>query len=774
MAPTPSDGSPAARLRDTREAALADATSPAAVRVGLTQASDDWFAGMLQAREGVAVVAIGGYGRRELTPGSDLDVLLLHDGRSDVKELADSLWYPIWDARVSLDHSVRTVDEAVSVARDDLKAALGLLDARHVAGDAGLTGRLRETVLAAWRRDARKRLPEVAAAVRDRAERHGELAFLLEPDLKECRGGLRDVHALFAAAAAWVVDAPGERVRDAATRLLDVRVVLHQRVGRAVDRLVLQEQAPIAAAIGSADADALMREVYAAGRAIAFASDTTWRRVDAALRPPRRERSGLFRSGRPAQPQRRPLADGVVEQDGEVVLARDVSPRDDATLVLRVSAAAAQEGLPIAPHTMERLVAESPPLPTPWPPAAYSSFVSLLGSGPALVSVVEALDQSGLWERLLPEWERVRCKPQRNAVHRFTVDRHLIEAAAEASAFTRSVSRPDLLLVAALLHDIGKGYPGDHTDEGVRVVPTIAARFGLTARDVEVLVTLVRCHLLLPDAATRRDLDDPATVQTVAEAVGDRSTLELLRALTEADALATGPAAWNDWKARLVDDLVARTSAVLRGEDPPRPELLDDEQLELAGKGALAVAVHGDRVTVVAPDRPGLLWRWAGVLSLHRLTIRAATATSVGTSAVTVFDVTPTFGSLPDWTVVRDDLRRAYDDALPIAARLAERERAYSRDEPVVVPPRVLWFDDASHSATVIEVRAHDKVGLLYRLTKALSDQGLDVRSARLTTLGAEVVDAFYVTDADGAEITDRRQRESVAAALLDACRPSA
>jgi [protein-PII] uridylyltransferase len=774
VAPTPSEDSPAARLRDARDAALAAAVSPAAVRAGLTQAADDWFSGMLAASDGVAVVAIGGYGRRELTPGSDLDVLLLHDGRSDVKELADSLWYPIWDARVSLDHSVRTVDEAASVARDDLKAALGLLDARHVTGDAELTARLRETVLAAWRRDARKRLPEVAAAVRDRAERHGELAFLLEPDLKECRGGLRDVHALFAAAAAWVGDAPGERVRAAATRLLDVRVVLHQHVGRPVDRLVLQEQAPIAAALGSADADALMRDVYAAGRAIAFASDSTWRRVEAAFRPPRRARTGLFRSGRPTQPERRPLADGVVEQDGEVVLARDVSARDDAVLVLRVAAAAAQDGLPIAPHTMERLVAESPPLPTPWPPAAFSSFVSLLGSGAALVPVVEALDQSGLWERLLPEWERVRCKPQRNAVHRFTVDRHLIEAVAEAAAFTRRVSRPDLLLVGALLHDIGKGFPGDHTDEGVRIVPTIASRLGMTDRDIEVLVTLVRCHLLLPDAATRRDLDDPATVQTVAEAVGDRSTLELLRALTEADALATGPAAWNDWKARLVDDLVARTSAVLRGEEPPRPELLDDEQLVLAEKGALAVAVHGDRVTVVAPDRPGLLWRWAGVLSLHRLTIRAATATSVGSTAVTVFDVTPTFGSLPDWTVVRDDLRRAYDDALPIAARLAERERAYSRDEPVVVPARVLWFDDASHSATVIEVRAHDRVGLLYRLTRALAEQGLDVRSARLTTLGAEVVDAFYVTDAEGGEITDPRQRKSVETALLDACRPSA
>jgi [protein-PII] uridylyltransferase len=770
VVPTPSDpdGS-AAALRAAREQVLAAGLAPADIRSQLTDVTDHWFADRVPAGEGVALVAVGGYGRRELAPGSDLDVVLVHTGRSDIKAVADQLWYPVWDAGVGLDHSVRTTAEALDVAGADLKAALGLLDARHIAGDEMLTQELRNRLLTGWRRDARRRLPELHEMVRDRAERNGELAFLLEPDLKECRGGLRDVHAMVAAAAAWVVDAPAERVREAAARLHDVRCVLHLRSAKPTDRLVQQDQAPVAAGLGYADADLLMRDVYSAARTIAFACDATWRRVELASRSSRR----IFGGRRPTQPQRKPLANGVVEQDGEVVLARDADPASDSGLLVRVAAAAAQTSMPISPHALERLAAYAAPVPTPWPAAVLSSFVELLGAGAAVVDVFEALDQHGLLTRLLPEWDQVRCKPQRNAVHRFTVDRHLVEAVAEAAAFTRDVSRPDLLLLGALLHDIGKGYPGDHTDAGVAVVPDIAARLGLTERDRDVLVTLIRHHLLLPDTATRRDLDDPATVSSVAAAVGDRTTLDLLRALTEADARATGPAAWNDWKARLVDDLVSRTAAVLRGESPPQPELLDDAQLALAQAGELAVAVDGDRVTVVAPDRPGLLWRWAGVLSLHRLAIRSATATSVGATAVTVFEVAPRFGSPPDWSVVRADVRRAYDDALPIEAKLAERERAYARNGGVdVMPARVLWLDDASADATVVEVRAHDVLGLLYRLTHALAEVGLDVRSARLTTLGAEVVDAFYLTETDGALVTAPDRRRQVESVLLAAGRP--
>lgn len=193
--------------------------------------------------------------------------------------------------------------------------------------------------------------------------------------------------------------------------------------------------------------------------------------------------------------------------------------------------------------------------------------------GEPTVPVWEAFEAEGLITRLIPEWERVRCRPQRNAVHTWTVDRHLVETAVEASALTRRVSRPDLLLVAALLHDIGKGLPGDHSEAGEPLARTVALRIGFDRADADVVATLVRHHLLLVETATRRDLDDPATVSSVAEKVDSLSTLELLHALTEADALATGPAAWSAWRGSLVTDLVGRVAAALAGRAPvaPRP-----------------------------------------------------------------------------------------------------------------------------------------------------------------------------------------------------------
>ena len=622
-------------------------TSFAADRARRTTQVDRWLAELLGAEAGVALVAVGGYGRKELLPRSDLDVLLLHGGRDDIAGIADRIWYPVWDSGAELDHAVRTVPQARRVARADLKVALGLLSARHVAGDPDLTERLRAGALEDWRSAAPARLAELHAAHDERARTSGELAFLLEPDLKEARGGLRDVHAIQAVAAAWVAPAPGPKVRTAYEQILDARHALHEVTGRRLDRLVLEEQDEVARALGLLDGDVLLRMLAGAARTVAYAVDHAFRQADR-LRGRRLRRR---------QAERRPLADGVVEQDGEVVLARAADPARDPALVLRAAAAAAQAGLPLAPRTLDRL-AECPPLPVPWPAAARDSLLSLLGAGQAAVSVWEALDTEGLVTALIPDWERVRNRPQRNPLHTFTVDRHLAEAAAHAAALTREVARPDLLLLAALLHDVGKGWPGDHSVTGEVVARDVGRRMGLPAPDVELVASAVRLHLLLPMVATRRDLDDPVTVKQVATAVRSRVLLELLHALAIADGLATGPAAWNDWKATLVADLVRRVAAVLDGEPMPEPAPLRDDQLALAAEGGPAATVRGSEVTVVAPDRPGLLWRAAGVLASHRLTVRSANATSVGGTAVTVFDVEPEFGDPPDATLVAADLRR--------------------------------------------------------------------------------------------------------------------
>jgi [protein-PII] uridylyltransferase len=437
-------------------------------------------------------------------------------------------------------------------------------------------------------------------------------------------------------------------------------------------------------------------------------------------------------------------------------------------LPLRAAAAAAQTGLALAPRALARL-AGCPPLPVPWPDEARDDLAALLGAGPAAVSVWEALDQEELISRLLPDWERVRNRPQRNPLHTFTVDRHLVETAARAAALTRTVARPDLLLIAALLHDIGKGWPGDHRLTGEVVARDTAARIGLRAVEADLVARAVRHHLLLPQTATRRDLDDPVTVAQVAQAVGGRPLLELLHALAIADGQATGPAAWNDWKAGLVSELVRRVGAALGGEPPPAPLPLRAEQTALAAGREPAVMVTGPEVTVVAPDRPGLLWQAAGVLASHRLAVRSANANPCGDMAVIAFTVAHQYGEPPDAVLVASDLRRALAGQLDVAQRLRQREQAAARPAAWAAPPMVTLVDDASHTATVVEVRAHDAPGLLWRIGRALGECGLDLRAARVETLGAEAVDVFYVVDASGGPVMDAGTRGKIAAEVLGA-----
>ncbi|MGW3194491.1 [protein-PII] uridylyltransferase [Streptomyces sp. NPDC001118] len=777
-------GYAAARLRLLTEGARSGPPR----RAALAELTDDWLGGLFTAAakdlRGASLVAVGGYGRGELSPRSDLDLLLLHDGSDPgaVAALADRLWYPIWDLGLALDHSVRTPAEARKTAGEDVKVQLGLLDARHLAGDLGLTAGLRTAVLADWRNQAPKRLPELQELCAERADRQGELQYLLEPDLKEARGGLRDATALRAVAASWLADAPREGLADARRRLLDVRDALHLATGRATDRLALQEQDQVAAELGLLDADTLLRQVYEAARVIAYASDVTWREVGRVLRARavRPRLRAMLGGGKPVV-ERSPLAEGVVEQDGEVVLARAARPDRDPALPLRAAAAAAQAGLPLSLHAVRRMAATVRPLPTPWPAEAREQLVTLLGSGRPTVDVWEALEAEGLISRLLPDWERVRCRPQRNAVHIWTVDRHLIETAVRASELTRRVSRPDLLLVAALLHDIGKGWPGDHSLAGEIIAKDVAARIGFDRSDVAVLSLLVRHHLLLIETATRRDLDDPATVRSVAEAVGTQSTLELLHTLTEADALATGPAAWSSWRGSLVADLVRRVSAVLAGDVPEEPEpaapTAEQERLAIeayrTGGPVLALRAQREPVTeeesaqeplgvellIAVPDQPAVLPAVAGVLAVHRLTVRTAELRTLtlpddvedGTVLLLNWRVAAEYGSLPQAARLRSDLVRALDGTLDIAGRLAERDAAYPRRRGWIAPPaRVTVAPAASRHATVIEVRAQDAPGLLHRIGTALEKAGVRVRSMHVSTLGSNAVDAFYVTTGAG------------------------
>ncbi|WP_067699048.1 [protein-PII] uridylyltransferase [Nocardia jejuensis] len=729
----------------------------------------------ITADSGLAIVAVGGLGRREMLPYSDLDLVLLYDDVDPkrVAEVADQLWYPLWDAHIKLDHSVRTVPQALRVAADDLTAALGMLEARHIVGDDGLSNLLISGVRRDWRTGIRSRFDALIAQAETRWRKSGEIAHRAEPDLKNGHGGLRDIQLLDALAIAQLTDAmpglgpdvPGGGLLQAHRRLLDVRTELHRVAGRARDQLRAQDADEIGAALRIGDRFDLARTLSDAARTVSYSADVGLRTAANAL--PRR---GLARLRR--VPVRRPLDEGVVEHSGEVVLARDARPQRDPGLILRVAAASAQTGLPMAANTLNRLGEDAPELREPWPKEALNDLLVLLGAGRGAIAAIEALDRTGLWGRLFPEWGVVRDLPPRDAMHTWTVDRHLMEAVAQAGALSTRVSRPDLLLIGALLHDIGKGRTEDHSVVGAELATSIGRRLGLWPSDVRTLSAMVRHHLLLPDTATRRDLDDPATVKAVVEALdGDTHLLELLHALAEADSLATGPGVWNDWKSSLIGELVRRCRMSMAGEELPEPETIPDDLRARAETGGVHVELKpGDGrythvVTVVAPDNPGLLSDAAGVLALHSLRVLSANLVSVGKSAIDTFVVAPRFGDPPDAGLLRQELIRAINGDLDLVSVLARKEREAGGTQPnpfAQAQPRVFWFPTAEPGRVLLELRAEDRIGLLSRLAAALADAGVNVSWAKVVTMGAAVIDSFCL-DLGADDTPERRARIELA-----------
>ena len=740
----------------------------------LADATDAWIIALAAlAREQhpraprFALVAVGGYGRGELSPFSDIDLLLVHQSASNrLEAVASAIWYPIWDAGLKLGHAVRSVDDTLALAKTDLDTATALLTARHVAGDPKLGEEVVSSGRAAFSRRRKKWLSELQGRVRARQAGAGDVAYILEPDLKDGHGGIRDAQSL------WWAECGGLSLSaedDAALNecydvLLSARVALHRATGRPGDTLRLEDQDAAAAAAGAPSADAFMAHIAAAARTVAWIADESWGRV------------GKSTGGSP-----REVAPGVMYIDGEMELAIDADPGVDPTYVLRIATAAARHSARIGRRSLDRLAELVPEWPSRWPAGAVDKLVALMLEGHRAIPVIEALDQRGLVSRMLPEWEPVRSRPQRNAYHRFTVDRHLWEAAANAADIADRVARPDLLVLGALFHDIGKGYPGDHTEVGMVLVRELGPRLGLTDRDVDVLVALVEHHLLLPDVAMRRDLSDPATIAHVAQKVGDQERLELLHALTIADSKATGPSAWSDWKEGLVAELVERVAHVVGGGDVEEATWTlfpDAETVALMATGETHVNVGGDRLVVVYRDVPGAFSRIAGVVSLHGLDVLAARAhsdepqlgrMSMGASEFRV--QVPKDGI--DWQPIERDLARVLRGQLAIEARLAERARTYRRRRAVQAaepgPPRVIFHDEASSNATVVEVRCQTKIGILYRITKALAEVGLDIRHATVQTVGLDVVDTFYVRDWSGGLITDRVHRTEIERAVLHA-----
>lgn len=725
---------------------------------------------------GMALVAVGGYGRSELSPHSDLDVVLLHDpsiSHELVNEVANSIWYPLWDRGVALDHSVRDTTQMREAAVSDYRAATGMLDARPVAGDSALVLALRSNVLADWRRDARKRLAEVREARIARIERAGWIAHSAIPDLKESGGGLRDGALLRALVATWLVDVPHAEAESLRHQLLDVRDNLHEVTGKRGDRLT-HEVIPEIAARMDMGAEELDLHVRRLGRRTAHLSSLVWRRIDEVMeRETVRSRAGR----RPvAGPQLDVIVPGVALLDREVVLTAGADIPGDPSIGLRIGYEAANRKFSVSVASASRLADAMQAPAEPWSPDLNRLMVNFLASGKGLVSVWDELDYAGVIDTWLPEWAAIRLRGSSSPVHRFTVDRHSIETCVHVRSHLRKVSRPDLLVVAALLHDIGKGEPGDHSEVGAPMAAAIAIRWGFSAQDAARIGHLVRWHLLLPSVATRRDIEDPSTAANVAEIVGDLDSLDLLAALTESDARSTGTGAWSPWRAGLIKGLIDKTRAVLQdGVATPDPTDYEGWPLDIeppsafgSGSGSLTgkefsleVRPHhaGSLIVITSPDRTGGMADMAAGIALAGLEVLSARAVTTGNSATTL------------WEVSRDDvdsvklterIKSVTDGSLDLEARL----KLKVKDE--AVPTTVSVLDNLSDTATLIEVRAEDRRGLVWAVCRAIASEGLSIRSAHLSTYGPEARDVFYVVDQNGNPLR-REEAEKLTDAVASA-----
>ena len=702
---------------------------------------------------GVALIAAGGYGRGELAPQSDLDVVLVHDDGVELGTVAEQVWYPLWDSGSRLDHSVRSLSEMTTAAQDDLKVALGLLDIRHLAGDPNLTLRLRTTMLAAWRRQARARLPALRDLVARRHRVIGELAHVSVPDIKEAEGGLRDATVLKALEATWLVDASSLELEVSRQALLDFRDLLHDETGRPSDRVAPELWTPLAVGLGLADAEAAQRHVREIGRRLSHLSRLTWRRVEDVL-------DGPVSVTGARKPSLQPIAAGVALSRGEVVLDAKARPDKDPVMLLRAAAEAAERDVVLAPATAARLVRECPPLPEPWPGEARDALVSLLASGPGLLPVWETLEETGALSGFLPEWDRIRTLPHASPIHRFTVDRHVIETCIEASALIRHVARPDVLLVAALLHDIGKGELTEHSVAGEPVARAIATRMGFDAAAVDLIALLVRHHLLLSEMATSRDPDDPATVEALLAKVSGAEALALLRALTEADSRAASAKAWSTWRAGLIDRLSRHAVASVGGEPPTVDDSTSHVPVpDVVRRGGVSVVVEADeggaRVTVLAPDRVGLLADAAAMLALQRATVRSA--------RVWAQDAEDPAVGVSVWEIAEPDLDAAVLRTQLVAVSEGRVDAASRLSRPVAtrLEPVVVVRADASRRATVLEVRMDDRPGVVWLVCHALAGLDLSVRSAHVSTLGPQAVDVFYVQERDAGALSEHRAAEA-------------
>ncbi|APT85022.1 protein-PII uridylyltransferase [Corynebacterium aquilae DSM 44791] len=657
----------------------------------------------LQIPDGWALAVTGSCGRAEMTNYSDIDlVILIPDSApdADISAAVDEILYPLWDAKVKVDHSVRTTAQCLQVMDEDTTAALALLELTHMAGSHELVEHARASILKHWRTILPRTFDEVLDSAIARWRRSGSVVAMTRPDIKNGRGGLRDLALIRALALGQVCDIPP---LDTEHRLLlDSRTLLHESIRRRRDILDPEYAIDVALALDYPDR-------YALSRALALAART----IDQALTNALGQARAILRRTSPQRhTQRRPLDTDVVEIGGTIGLSRTPNLSDPG-LVLRVAAASARTGLPISPTALSQL-RSVPPLPPQWPKAAVSDFIATLASPAYTHHVVRTLDDAGLWAPIVNEWDHIRGLMPREPSHIHTVDHHTLDTLARLGHNTVGVARPDLLLLAALYHDIGKGYDRPHEQVGAEQVARMAARMGLNPRDIMIVQTLVAEHTLLARMAATIDPNDQDAIDQVLDAVHyNPLILDLLEVLAEADAQATGPTVWTHRLARHVFTLCANARRHMTHLPPARPYVVAPNDLGLS-------RIDGGYNIHWAGDYPRESVRVLALIAAKGLTISAARMVNHhepdGTTKACMaeFEVRGAVGTLDEAEFIQ-----------------AYKSGVFSMLPPTTpVPVNTVW-----HGNT-IEVRAVDQKALLGAVIGLLPD----FNWLSMTTTGATMI----------------------------------
>ncbi|MFZ5791506.1 MAG: [protein-PII] uridylyltransferase [Pseudomonadota bacterium] len=701
--------------------------------------------------ERLAVVAVGGYGRGELAPHSDIDLLFLlpYKRTPYVEQVIEYMLYRLWDLGLKVGHSVRSVEDCIRQAKADLTIRTALLEARYVWGEQALHRDLRQR----FRRQivAGTGPAFVEAKLAERKERHrrmGESRYALEPNIKDGKGGLRDLHTLFWIAkylyrvedVATLVDRgvfSAEEVRrfeKAEAFLWSLRFQLHYLAGRAEERLTFDLQPELAARMGYTDhagsrgVERLMKHYFLVAKTV---GDLT-RIFCAVLEAQHQKRSLLARAGFALFQKEiegfKLDGDRLAVGDPEAFLADPVN-------LLRLFEVAQRHELDIHPAAL-RLVTRNLKLVDHRlraDPEANRLFVAMLTSPKGPETALRRLNEAGLFGRFIPDFGRVVAQMQYDMYHSYTVDEHTIFAIGIlwrieqgllkdevpiASEVVHLVQSRRVLYLAVLLHDIAKGRKGDHSELGADLALKLGPRLGFTDEETETVSWLVRHHLFMSNTAFKRDIDDPKTIQDFVETVQSLERLRLLLVLTVADIRAVGPKTWNGWKAQLLRDLYWRAEELISGG-------LIAEKREERVRGALAA-------------------------------LREALADwDDATFAAHVARGTPSY-----WL--------AYDKAtLARHARLVER--AEEEGAALALDTRI----DHWRAVTEVTVYTADRHGLFARLAGGLALAGANIAAADIFTLAnGKALDSFQVQDAEGRAIDRpedlRRIRECLERMLAD------